>query len=649
VAAALVYAWYIAAGFPASIGDWMDLWVYNGAVALAGVSCLARATLFRAGRLAWSMFGLGLLAWAAGDFYWVAAFTDVRKVPYPSLADAGYLAALPCFYVGVGSLIRARIGHFTAASWLDGAIGGLAAAALGTAVLAPALVGLTKGDTAAVVTNLAYPLGDILLISFLVSGLVISGFRGAGAILAIVAGLAVWTVGDGLYLYQEATSGYNGGWIDETWLAGAALIGAAAAFSLGHAPRRQPAYRSPIFFPALFATVAAATLAWDHYNPVHEASVWLAVATLLAVVLRLAISFRENATLMGALHDDAVTDPLTGLGNRRLLMTDLDAVLGERGRDGRHVLALYDLDGFKSYNDTFGHPAGDSLLKRLGANLRQAIIADGRVYRLGGDEFCVLARLDGQRVGPISEAARAALADTGEGFSVSASCGAVTVPDEAASASDALRIADQRMYAEKNSGRVERQTSDLLTRIQREREPSLTNHHRDVAELAVEVGRELGLDAEDIDVVRRAGELHDIGKIGIPDEILHKPGPLDANEWELMRKHTLIGERIIGASPALAPVARIVGASHERWDGHGYPRGLAGEETPLGARIIFACDAYDAMRSSRPYADSLGQDEALTELCRNAGTQFDPAVVPVVCRVVERLAAERHQAAQPVL
>ena len=161
------------------------------------------------------------------------------------------------------------------------------------------------------------------------------------------------------------------------------------------------------------------------------------------------------------------------------------------------------------------------------------------------------------------------------------------------------------MYAEKSvrSGRLERQTHELLVSILREREPELTDHHEDVSRLAVAVGRELGLDAEEIDVLRRAAELHDIGKIAIPEEILRKPEPLDEIEWELMRKHTLVGERILGTSPSLAPVARLVRSSHERWDGEGYPDGLAGEEIPLGARIILICDAFDAMRKRASLLD----------------------------------------------
>ena len=212
------YAAYIAAGEPAELTDVAELWVYHATLVLASFACFVRAAVVRDQRAAWGAVGLGLLCWTAGDLYWTLALSDGQAAPYPSFADAGYLAALPCFYVGIALLIKGRVGHFTAANWLDGAIGGLAAASLATALLAPALVGLTHGDPTAVLTNLAYPLGDILLISAALGAFVLSGFRGAGELLVIIAGLIVWTLADGVYLYQQATSNYYGGWLDELWL-----------------------------------------------------------------------------------------------------------------------------------------------------------------------------------------------------------------------------------------------------------------------------------------------------------------------------------------------------------------------------------------------------------------------------------------------
>jgi HD-GYP domain-containing protein (c-di-GMP phosphodiesterase class II) len=149
------------------------------------------------------------------------------------------------------------------------------------------------------------------------------------------------------------------------------------------------------------------------------------------------------------------------------------------------------------------------------------------------------------------------------------------------------------------------------------------------------VGVRLGLTAEDIDEMMRAAKLQDVGMMAIPDAILAKPGPLNEDEWAYIRKHTVVGERIVAAAPPLLPVAKLVRSSHERWDGGGYPDGLAGEAIPLGSRIVFACDSFDAMTSERPYREARSQDQALAELRRCAGTQFDPEVVEALVAVVQ--------------
>ena len=144
---------------------------------------------------------------------------------------------------------------------------------------------------------------------------------------------------------------------------------------------------------------------------------------------------------------------------------------------------------------------------------------------------------------------------------------------------------------------------------------------------------------EELDELARASELHDIGKVAIPDAILNKPGPLDDDEWRFMSRHTLIGERILAAAPALRPVAKIVRSSHERWNGSGYLDRLAGEEIPLGARILAVCDAYHAMDSERPYRPAMEPEEALAELRRCAGSQFDPRVVDALMDALKRVDA----------
>jgi putative nucleotidyltransferase with HDIG domain len=194
---------------------------------------------------------------------------------------------------------------------------------------------------------------------------------------------------------------------------------------------------------------------------------------------------------------------------------------------------------------------------------------------------------------------------------------------------EALRIADQRMYAQKNAGRLSasRQSKDVLLRALAERNPDLRHHISGVADLAEATALRLELGQEEVEQVRHAAELHDIGKMAVPDAILSKPGPLDEDEWAFIRRHTLIGQRIVAAAPALTRVAALVRSSHERWDGEGYPDRLARFEIPLGSRIVAVADAFDAMISPRPYSTPRTPDAALRELRRCAGTQFDPRVV----------------------
>jgi diguanylate cyclase (GGDEF)-like protein len=340
-----------------------------------------------------------------------------------------------------------------------------------------------------------------------------------------------------------------------------------------------------------------------------------------------------------ALAYEARHDALTGLPNRRSLMADLEQGLLEATVERPMLLALFDLDGFKAYNDVFGHPAGDTLLARLGHNLAAAVESWGCAYRMGGDEFCVLGKLDPGDAAVLAEKTVDALSEHGEGFSIGASYGVVLVPTDTSNAAAALRIADQRMYARKSLGRASagRQSTDVLMQVLSERNPSLGIHLGEVTDLCQAVGAVL-LPEDQMAPLLQAATLHDVGKAAIPDEVLHKPGPLNDEEWEFMRRHPLIGERIMSAAPALAQAAKLVRASHERVDGQGYPDGLAGDEIPLGARIIFVCDAYDAMTSDRPYGDGMSPIEALDELRRCAGSQFDPVVVDVFCNIAgERL------------
>jgi diguanylate cyclase (GGDEF)-like protein len=363
------------------------------------------------------------------------------------------------------------------------------------------------------------------------------------------------------------------------------------------------------------------------------------LAMLALALLMVLVGGASSRAARRELEGQATTDGLTGLGNRRKLLADLDRRVRHARAGDPGVLTLFDLNGFKNYNDTFGHQAGDALLMRLGSALADAVAPlGGHAYRPGGDEFCVIASAALQ--GPVEQAACRALSESGDGFSVSAAFGSAVIPDQARDASEAMRKADEAMYAQKHSGRAtaDRQSSDVLLRALAERHPHLGDHQDGVAELAAEVARRAGIDGDELTQVCHAAALHDVGKVAIPDAIINKPAALDAEEWTFMRRHTIIGERIIAAAPALGGAAKLVRSSHEAFDGSGYPDGLVGADIPLGARIIAICDAFDAMISDRPYSEPKTTDQALTELSRCAGSQFDPVLVALF----ERVIAERR-------
>jgi HD-GYP domain-containing protein (c-di-GMP phosphodiesterase class II) len=277
------------------------------------------------------------------------------------------------------------------------------------------------------------------------------------------------------------------------------------------------------------------------------------------------------------------------------------------------------------------------LLARLGGQLTRAVEGSGQAYRLGGDEFCAHVELEGGDTDALIRRAADALSESGGGFTIQASLGVVLLPHEADSAEHALQIADERMYANKRgrSTAARRQAGEVLLRTMHAKQPELDEHSSQVAELAARVARRMGVAGDALEEIAIAAQLHDIGKVGIPDAILNKPSPLSDPEWDLIRNHTILGERILHGAPALRRAARLVRASHERWDGAGYPDHLLGEEIPLGARIVSVCDAYEAMVSDRTYRSATPPEHARKELLRCAGAQFDPAVVHAFLDVIE--------------
>ena len=381
-----------------------------------------------------------------------------------------------------------------------------------------------------------------------------------------------------------------------------------------------------------------------------ERSPFLATA-LVGPLVAIALYQRSVHSALKAMRL-AKTDPLTGLGNHRHFHERLQNDLEKAQSEGFALtLCLLDIDNFKQINDRYGHPIGDKVLAQVAARLRQG----GEAFRLGGDEFALLLARRDEHEGlsiarSIIERMNETEVDLGEVISMSA--GVATYPQHGVERSELVRVADTALYAAKEQGkntvRVYRPDVIEIAELRRlaegpdraarlraaaslahavdARDAYTGSHSYMVGELAARVAKRLGLDPEYIELTRLAGSLHDLGKLAIPEEILRKPGPLNEAERLVLERHPQIGYRMLD-SLGIEPVATWVLHHHERWDGHGYPEQKAGGEIPLGARILFVADAYDAMTTDRVYRGRLSHDRAIAELERCAGTQFDPDVV----------------------
>jgi two-component system cell cycle response regulator len=609
-------------------GVWPDV-----AFALAGLLLILRGRRTDRG---WALIGFGALCWAAGDVYWQLKLSALSSPPVPSWADAGYLSFCPFAFAGILSLVRGRTRNASRTLVADAAAAALATGAVSAALVVEPVMAHARGGVLAIATNLAYPICDLALVGLLIGAMAVGEWRLGRKLVLLGAAVVAFWVADSGYLVSVATGTYS----QSDWYNGLWYVSPVLAAWAGWVPAREATgtvsrgmSARGIVMLLGFAVTALVVLCASSAVRVGPVAIGLAALAILVILARLVMTWRENIGLLRHSQHDAITDTLTGLRNRRALTADLRERIATSTSDHPLTLVLLDLDGFKHYNDSFGHPAGDALLKRLGQSLSARLGGRGSTYRMGGDEFCALIDVPAtERETTVRDAADA-LSESGEGFAIGCSYGSVILPDEADSAESALRLADIRMYAHKRSGRASasRQSKDVLLRALHERNPTLHTHLRDVAQLAAQTARSFGLPQEEVEEISHAAELHDVGKVAIPDAILDKPAPLDENEWAFIRRHTLIGERIIIAAPALTKVGALVRSSHEHLDGSGYPDRLKGDAIPLGSRIISVCDAYDAMTADRPYRQAMSNEMALAELHRCAGTQFDQRVVEQFC------------------
>jgi two-component system cell cycle response regulator len=426
--------------------------LYDAVVVSAGLACLLRAHGAGAERHAWLTIAAAIFFWAAAEIYWTAYILDNPAAPDPSPADIGYLAFYPLAIAGVYLLIRARTQELDWRLWMDGLIAALGTAALGAALIFEFVADHATGSTIEVATTLAYPLGDIVLLAFVVGVIALTRWRPGRTWSLLLAGLGAMIVADVAFTLQSTDGSLPGGdWVEPIYLLSAALLGAEAWQP--RADTIQPGARfdgwRELMVPSFFAAVMIGLFAMQYFNHASGLTTVLWTATMIAVIARLGISVRENKRLL----EQVRTDQLTGLGNQGRLQVDL-ATRCLRAGEEPLTLLLLDLNGFKRYNDTFGHPAGDEILARLGGQLKLAVGEDGCAYRIGGDEFGVLITCAEGRREEVVKRACEALTASGKGFELSAAWGAVSIPAEADSPREALQLADVRMYAQKESRRL---------------------------------------------------------------------------------------------------------------------------------------------------------------------------------------------------
>jgi len=464
------------------------------------------------------------------------------------------------------------------------------------------------------------------------------------ALSALAAGLAVEHVhggSAGILIARVVLCGFLYYWVVNLVLI-SAVLSADSGRSFFSIARENIAQTTAPF--AFMASAALTLIVLWQRDP------WLSIA-LVGPLLAIALYQRSTFKAIRAMRL-ALTDPLTGLGNHRSFHERLQRELVAAEEEGTSLaLCLVDFDDLKSVNDRFGHPVGDLVLGQVAARLRQG----GESFRLGGDEFAVLLpRQDERQATAVARSIveRVAALDMEGVGPVTVSAGVATYPTHGSGRDELIRLADSALYWAKKDGKnrvrayaaesilranleqltdtpdraARHRAAESLAKAVDERDAYTGSHSQRVGDYSARIARRLGADEPGIELTRLAGNLHDLGKLAIPEEVLRKPNSLSDAERLMLERHPKIGFKML-ESLGVEPVAEWVLHHHERWDGAGYPNRLVGDQIPLGARIIFVADAYDAMTSERAYRGALTQHDAIAELERCAGTQFDPAVV----------------------
>lgn len=635
---------YVVAPAPSgSQATFFNTYVFSALLLVPAIVCLLRGFSSTDSRRVWLAIGLAILFWWGGDFYTWQVLGNPNNRPMPSIADALYLMFYPTVFVGIFALLR-RLSDVPRTLWLQGVIAALSIAAIDAALVLESWSG-DAADATAMATQLAYPMADLVLLMLVFGGRAVAGGQLGRAWNWLTGALVLLAVADSIYLLQSATGQYfAGGMLDVLW-PGVMLLMAFAAMADDGAVERREVNRRWLTMPSVaFAAATIFLVVYDHFHAFGIQTLAPAVGALVFVVVDLALAQRDNLELLELTREESYVDPVTGMPNRKALIRDLERACATAAEHDPSVVVLHDLSGFKAYNDKFGHAAGDALLGRLGQNLLRVASGFGRAYRVSGDEFCVIAQIPAAQTQALARITAEALCEQGEEFHIGVHTGVAVIPTESRDAMSVLKLADQRLYAEKYSHtQVTPEESAAMVKLMQSRPTTSGRYTRLIEEAMRLAGSLMGFRPDEIDHVIQGFQLRDIGNCAVPDAILNKQGELAEHEWKVVRSHTVVGERILNSIPSMRPVAEIVRCHHERFDGNGYPDGLAGEAIPPGARLVAVAQAFEAMTSDRPFRPALSFREAVAELGREAGSHFDPRALAAFCQALDSLTSAVEQ------
>jgi diguanylate cyclase len=433
----------------------LNAWLQNVILGAACVLVAARAARPGPERPAWIVLTVGVVAWSLGNLYWNLVLFSASDPPYPSPADAGWLLFYPLAYLCVGLQVRSVARHLPRSLWLDGIVGLLSVGAVGAALVVAPVLAHAQGSRAAVLTNAAYPMADLILFGLCVAGCALRGWRPGRAWAGLALGFALFAAGDSAYLMRLADGTYRPGTVlDSSWVVGLVVMSLAAWQSPWRPGAIELRGRAALILPFTCGVCALGVLFAGSVGHVPPVAAALAAAAVLASMLRTALTFGEIGKL-AEVRRLAATDALTGLPNRREFDSRLRRSLERAAASGERVgLLLIDLDRFKELNDSLGHHAGDLILAQVGPRIRSVLRDDDELARVGGDEFAVVCPGAGA-VEAIAERLGTALEEefTVDGIDVriGGSIGIAVYPENGDDAETLLQRADVAMYQAKMS------------------------------------------------------------------------------------------------------------------------------------------------------------------------------------------------------